>query len=103
MREMGDAFRGSGTQNESNRKKFEELREKGQKRLLDVLTSEQQEQLNAMRGEEVKIDMMKLRGGGDGGRFRGGRGEFRRGGRSGGRDRSDSSKDAAEDAESKGE
>jgi Spy/CpxP family protein refolding chaperone len=101
MREMGEAFRGSGTPDESDRKKFEELREKGQKRLLDVLTSEQQEQLNAMKGEEVKIDMMKLRGGGDGGRFRGGRREFQRGGRPGGRDRSDSSKDSAEDAESK--
>jgi Spy/CpxP family protein refolding chaperone len=101
MREMGEAFRGSGTPDESNRKKFEELREKGQKRLLDVLTSEQQEQLSAMKGEEVKIDMMKLRGGGDGGRFRGGRGEGGRFGRD--RDRLDSSKDSAEEDKSKSE
>jgi Spy/CpxP family protein refolding chaperone len=99
MREMGEAFRGSGAPDESSRKKFEELRETGQQRLLDVLTSEQQEHLNAMKGEEVKIDMMKLRGGGGGMRERGGRGEFRRGGR----DRSDSAKDASEDSESQSE
>jgi Spy/CpxP family protein refolding chaperone len=104
MREMGETFRASGTPDEGNRKKFEELREKGQKRLLDVLTSDQQEQLNAMKGEEVKIDMMKLRGGGSGMRFRGGRGERGPDGRFGsGRDRAESSKDSAEDGESKSE
>jgi Spy/CpxP family protein refolding chaperone len=97
MREMSEAFRASGAPDESKRKKFEEMREQGQKRLIEVLTSEQQEQLNAMKGEEVKVDMMKLRGGGAGMRTRGERGP---GGRFGGeRERSDSS----EDGESKSE
>ena len=72
MRTMSDAFRASGVPDESRRGKFKELHSAGQKKLLDVLTSEQHDQLNALKGEEVKIDMMKLRGGGSGNRTRGG-------------------------------
>ena len=87
MRAMAETF-GSGYPDEDRRKKFEELRSDGQKKLFDVLTSEQQDQLNALKGEEVKIDMMKLRGGGSGNRTRGGFG-----GR-GDRDRDNSSEDS---------
>ena len=75
MREMRDAFRASDVRDENRRAKFEKLRASAEKKLLDVLTSEQREQLNALKGEEVKIDMMKLRGGGSGMRNRGGGGE----------------------------
>jgi hypothetical protein len=73
MREMSDTFRVSGIPPESSRVKFEELRANGEKKLIAVLTSEQQEQLNSLKGEEVKIDIMKLQGGGSGNRYRGGR------------------------------
>lgn len=91
MREMSEAFR-SGTPKENRREEFEARREAHAQKLLDVLTSPQQDQLKELQGEKVKIDMMRLRGGGSGNRTRGG--GF--GGR-GNRDRGDS----AEESESK--
>jgi len=83
MREMSEVF-SSGNPNEERRGTFDEMRKNGEKKLLDVLTSEQQAQLNTLKGEELKIDMMNLPGGGSGDRRRGG-GFFRGGdqGRSG--------------------
>ncbi len=86
MRAMGDAFRemrDSDSSGEDRRAKFEELRAEADKKMLAVLTSEQQEQLNALKGEKVEIDLSQLfsrrgRGGFDG---RGGRGERDRGDR----------------------
>jgi Spy/CpxP family protein refolding chaperone len=101
MRKMSEAFRAGGVPDEDSRGKFEELRASGQKKLLDVLSSEQQEQLNSLKGEKVKIDIMKLRGGGSGNRTRGGggfggRGDRERGDRErGDRDGNDSADDSA--------
>jgi hypothetical protein len=69
---MAEAFQSGDVPREDRRTKFEELRAAGQKKLLDVLTSEQQKQLDALKGEKVEIDMSKLRGGSSGGRSRGG-------------------------------
>jgi Spy/CpxP family protein refolding chaperone len=94
MRAMSEAFRAGGVPDEGRRGKFEELRAEGQKKLLDVLTSEQQDQLNSLKGEEVKIDIMRLRGGGSGDRTRGGgfggRGNRERGDRDRGKSAGDS-------------
>lgn len=99
MQALAETF-GSGNPNEDRRGKFEELRIAGQQKLFDVLTSEQQEQLNSLKGEEVKIDFMSLRGGGSGNRSRGG-GQF--GGRSGRQrgDRERSEREKATESESK--
>jgi Spy/CpxP family protein refolding chaperone len=89
MREVLDGARDGDR--EAVREKLEKFREESNKKLLAVLTSDQQAQLEAMKGEKVEIDMSALRGGpgGRGGdRPRGERGD--RGGR--GRDRNPESK-----------
>ena len=60
------------TPDENQREKFEALREAHAQKLLEILTSPQRDQLKELHGETVKIDLMKLRGGGFGGRSRGG-------------------------------
>jgi hypothetical protein len=52
--------------------KFQEIRAEGDKKLLAVLTSEQQAQYEALKGEPVEVDMSQFRGGFGGGRGRGG-------------------------------
>jgi Spy/CpxP family protein refolding chaperone len=64
MRELFDAG-----DREGMREKMEKQREEANKKLLAVLTSEQQAQLESLKGEKVEIDMASFRG-----RF-GGRGE----------------------------
>ena len=85
MEAMREAFGGARDgDREAVREKIQKLREESNKKLMAVLTSDQQAQLEAMKGEKVDIDMSALRlGGGPGGRGgdrpRGERGE--RGGR----------------------
>lgn len=91
MRELFQAGRDQQGDREARREKQEKLREEGNKKLMAVLTSDQQTQLESLKGEKVEIDMAALRGfGRQGGRFgdrpRGERGE--RGGREG-RDRAE--------------
>jgi Spy/CpxP family protein refolding chaperone len=73
MREMSETFQASGIPPENSRAKFEELHANGQKKLLAVLTTEQQKQLDSLQGDKIEIDLMKLPGGGSGDRRRGGR------------------------------
>lgn len=83
---MREAFEGARDQNgsrEEMRAKFEKMREDANKKLMEVLTSEQQEKLESLKGEKVEIDMSQLRGGGGPGGDRG------RGGERGSRDRGD--------------
>lgn len=47
---------------------FRERREKMDKEVMTILTSEQQKKLEEMKGEKVDVDMSKLRGPGGGGR-----------------------------------
>lgn len=85
MESFRDAFQEMQDQDvsrEEMRAKFDELRAETDKKLLAVLTSEQQAQLEALKGEPVEIDMSQFRGRGGGGGFGGG---GRRGDR--GRDR----------------
>jgi hypothetical protein len=89
MRELFDGGRDEGSREEM-RAKRDKAREEGNKKLLAVLTSDQQAQLEALKGEKVDIDLSQLRG--PGGRF----GDRERRDR-GPRDRGD------RDAESKGE
>jgi hypothetical protein len=93
MQAMADAFQSGDVSSGDRRKKFEEMRKAGQKKLLDVLTSEQQKKLDALKGEEVEIDMSKLRAGGSGNRSRGG--ERGRSDRDRDRDRNSSSENSA--------
>jgi Spy/CpxP family protein refolding chaperone len=66
--------------------KMQELRNESDKKLLAVLTSDQQAKLEQLKGEPVEIDMSQFRGRGFGG-GRGGRdGGEGRGGRRGNRD-----------------
>jgi Spy/CpxP family protein refolding chaperone len=51
--------------------KFRELRTEGDKKLLAVLTTDQQSQFEALKGEPVEIDMSQFRGRGFGGRGEG--------------------------------
>jgi hypothetical protein len=84
---MGKTFRElRELSGDERRAKFEELRSTADKKLLDVLTSEQQEKLNSLKGEKVDIDMSQLWRGGRGGiegRGGRGRGERERGERNG--------------------
>jgi Spy/CpxP family protein refolding chaperone len=83
---MGEAFRDMRDQDlsqEERRAKFDELRTEADKKLLAVLTSEQQKQLDSLKGEKVDIDLQQLRGFGGGGRG----GRDGRDGDRGGRDR----------------
>lgn len=70
---MREAFQAGGGQG-GGREQFEKLREEGNKKLLAVLTSEQQSQLEALKGEKVDIDMSQFRGGPGGRGFGGDRG-----------------------------
>jgi Spy/CpxP family protein refolding chaperone len=79
MQAMREAFEGARDQEggrEAMQEKMDKLREDSNKKVMAVLTSDQQAQLEAMKGEKVDIDMSQLRG------FGGGRpgGEGRRGG-----------------------
>ena len=44
------------------RAKIDKLREDANKKLMAVLTSDQQAQLESLKGEKVEIDMSQLRG-----------------------------------------
>jgi Spy/CpxP family protein refolding chaperone len=72
---------------EERRTKARELRDEADKKVLAVLTSDQQAKFEELKGEPVEVDLSELRGfgGGRGGREGRGDGEGRRGGR--GRDR----------------
>jgi Spy/CpxP family protein refolding chaperone len=73
---MREAFQGARDETggrDAIREKMEKLREDSNKKLLAVLTSDQQAQLESLKGEKVEIDMSALRGPG-GGRQPGGRG-----------------------------
>jgi Spy/CpxP family protein refolding chaperone len=97
MRAMRDAFGEMWDLPEDQRRtKGEELRADANKKLLAVLTSDQQEQLESLKGEKVEIDMSQLRGPGRGG-F-GGRGGDR-GDRN--RDRDRDRDDAESDSDAK--
>lgn len=95
---MREAFEGAGDRDssrEETRAKFDKLREDANKKLLAVLTSEQQTKLESLKGEKVDIDMSALRGGpgGPGGERRAGRGGERgERGERGRRDRGSESK-----------
>jgi len=74
------------------REKFRKIQQEGDKKVLAVLTSDQQAKLEQLKGEKVEIDMSQFRRGfgGGGGGFGGGRGGRGRddadgGGRRGGR------------------
>lgn len=69
-----------GLSREEARAKFGEMRAEADKKLLAALTTEQQAQLEALKGEPVEIDMSQFRGRVFGG---GGRGDGQRGGRRG--------------------
>jgi Spy/CpxP family protein refolding chaperone len=80
---MRDAF-DEGLSREEMAAKMQELRTEGDKKLMAVLTSEQQTQYEALKGEPVEIDMSQFQfrggrgfGGGRGGREGGGRGRDR--------------------------
>jgi Spy/CpxP family protein refolding chaperone len=64
---------------EERREKMNSMRSDAEKKLLAVLTSDQQAQLEQLKGAKVEIDMAQFRGPGGGGRGRGGD----RGGRGG--------------------
>lgn len=87
MEAVRELFRGARDQEggrEAVREKADKLREEESKAMLAVLTSPQQEQLEALKGEKVDIDLSQLRGpGGPGGRF----GDRARGGGRGARNR----------------
>lgn len=53
------------------REKMEKHREESHKNLMAVLTSEQQAQLESLKGEKIELDLSQLRGPGGqgGGRF----------------------------------
>ncbi len=75
MRELFEAARDQGGGREAMREKMEKLRDDANKSMMAVLTTDQQAQLEALKGEKVEIDMSQLRGpGGPGGRGPGGRG-----------------------------
>ena len=84
---MREAREGDRDQ-EGAREKMAKLREESNKKLMAVLTSDQQAQLEAMKGEKVEIDMSALRGGGG----PGGRGGDRQRGERGRGDRNPEAK-----------
>ena len=63
MRELFEAARDQEGGREAMREKMEKLRDDANKSMLAVLTSDQQAQLEALKGEKVEIDMSQLRGG----------------------------------------
>jgi Spy/CpxP family protein refolding chaperone len=76
-KEMRELFQNAGEGGrEGMREKMDKLREDSNKKLMAVLTADQQAELEKMKGEKVEIDLSQLRGrGGD--RQRGERGERR--------------------------
>jgi Spy/CpxP family protein refolding chaperone len=99
MGSFRDAFqemRDQDLSREEMRAKFDELRTDADKKLLTVLTSEQQAQLEALKGEPVEIDMSQFRG-------PGGRGGFDGRGRRGDRDNQESSGESSGGESSSGE
>ena len=96
MREAFDEIRGQDLSRDEMRTKFEQLRDDADKKVLAVLTDEQQAQLEALKGEPVEIDMSQFRPGGGRG-FGGPRGEGRRE-RGGDRGRPDSGESGKSDA-----
>jgi hypothetical protein len=68
MRELFEGARDQEGGREAMREKMEQQREEANKRLMAVLTSDQQAQFESLKGEKVEIDMAALRGPG-GGRF----------------------------------
>jgi Spy/CpxP family protein refolding chaperone len=98
---MGEAWRDMRDQDlsrEERRAKFDELRANADKKLMAVLTPEQQTQLESMKGAKIEIDMSQLRPGGGGGR--GDRDRDRDGDRERGRDRERDRDGDREDSES---
>jgi hypothetical protein len=82
MQTMRDAFQDfQDLSREERREKQQQLRAEADKRLLAALSSEQQSQYEALKGEPVEIDMSQIRG------FGGGRGFGGPGGPGGGRGR----------------
>jgi Spy/CpxP family protein refolding chaperone len=73
MREAWRDMEDQDLSGEERRAKFQELRTEADKKLMEVLTPEQQKQLESMKGEKVDIDLSQFRMGGRGG-F-GGRGD----------------------------
>jgi Spy/CpxP family protein refolding chaperone len=76
MKAMQGAFAGGRDQNgsrEEMRSKMDKLREEANKKVMALLTSEQQQKLESLKGEKVDIDMSALRGPGGGDRPRGDR------------------------------
>jgi hypothetical protein len=82
-REAFQELRDQDLSQEEMREKMQQLREEGDKKLLAVLTSDQQAKLEDLKGEPVEVDMSQFRG-----RFGGGRG-FGGGGRGRGGDDGD--------------
>jgi Spy/CpxP family protein refolding chaperone len=82
MRELFEGARDAEGGQEAMREKMEKQREEANKKLMAVLTSDQQAQLESLKGEKVEIDMSSFRGrfGGRAERGeRGNRGERNRG------------------------
>jgi Spy/CpxP family protein refolding chaperone len=78
VREEFEKLRDQDLSREERGKKFEEIQADLNKKVLAELTSDQQAQLEKLKGEKVEIDMAQLRGrGGLGDRQRGERGERR--------------------------
>jgi Spy/CpxP family protein refolding chaperone len=73
MREAWQEMEDDDLSDDERREKFTKLRAEADKRLLDVLTPEQQAQLESLKGEKADIDLSQFRMGGRGG-F-GGRGD----------------------------
>jgi hypothetical protein len=95
-REAFQDLRDQELSQEEMREKFQEIQQEGDKKLLAVLTSDQQAKLEQLKGEPVEIDRSQFRGRGFGG-GRGGRGgDDGDGGRRGGR----RNRDNADEAES---
>jgi hypothetical protein len=82
---MRDAFQDFADMSQEERQQTtDELREESNERLLAVLTDEQKSSFEALKGEELEIDMSQLRGGRGGGRGGFGGGGGGRGNRGGG-------------------
>ncbi|MFO0789426.1 MAG: hypothetical protein U0805_08210 [Pirellulales bacterium] len=88
MESMRDLFQSARDQEggrEAMREKMDKLREEESKAMMEVLTAEQQKDLEALKGEKVEVDLSQLRGpvgrgGQPGDRPRGERGGRNRGG-----------------------
>jgi Spy/CpxP family protein refolding chaperone len=75
-----EKLRDDSSSREDREKKVKEIQEDVNKKIMAELTSDQQAQLESLKGEKVDIDMTQLRGpGGPGGGRGGERGQGRRG------------------------